>query len=326
MNARTQRRGFTLLEVMLAVAIMAIALGAVFSAQVGSVKMAQRARMLGMATLLTRCKMGEIEEHLAKVGLPSIMQTESDNCCKDAPIDGFKCKWEISPVVLPDTMFGEEEGKDGKKKPGAGGKGMGTGTGAPGLGANGAPGSGSGSGSKGGLTGLLGAAAAALGGNKTEGSSSTGSGPGSSSTTLSKDGKTKDGKDGTPGAIGKDGKPIEKQDPKEALAGDPSRFLSGGNEVDGMTAMAMQLVYPVLKPSFQGQIRRVSVNITWEEGEAQRSMDLTQYIVAEQPVALTQDPNDPNGLLGGTGTGLGTGTLGMPGSTTPGSTGFGTTP
>src|SRR5688572_9851432 len=111
MTRSPRRRGFTLLEVMLAVAILAIALAAVFSAQVGSVKMAQRARMMGFATLLSRCKMGEIEEQMAKLGFPSIPQTESDNCCKDAPIDGFKCSWEIAPIVLPDSMFGDEEDK-----------------------------------------------------------------------------------------------------------------------------------------------------------------------------------------------------------------------
>ena len=315
---RHDRRGFTLLEVMLAVAILAISLAAVFTAQVGSVKMAQRARMMGFATLLSRCKMGEIEEQMAKLGFPSIPQTESDNCCKDAPIDGFKCSWEIAPIVLPDTMFGDEEDKDGKKSGGAGP--LGAGPGATGAGPGASP-TASGSGNKGGLTGLLGAAAAALGGNK-DGKDAKGEG---SPTEASKDGKTP-GKDGT--ATGKDGKPLDKQDPKDALAGDPSRFLAGGSQVDGMTAMAMQLVYPVLKPSFQGQIRRATVTVTWQEGEATKTMDLTQYMVAEQPVPLTLDPNDPNAQLqGGTSTGssstgatnpLGTGLIGTPTNSGPG--------
>jgi prepilin-type N-terminal cleavage/methylation domain-containing protein len=309
---KRRRQGFTLLEVMLAVAIMAIALGAVFSAQVGSVKMATRARKLDLANLLTRCKMGEIEEDLAKKGLPSILQTDSDKCCKDAPIEGFKCKWEISPIILPDTMFGTEDKENGKK----GGPGTGmpsstsptTGTGSSPLG--GLSGLGSASGSKGGLSGLLGAASSLLGGNKTE----TPDGKLPEDLKDTKGLKDKDGKDLTKD---KDGKTIEKQNPDELLKTDPASLLNGGGgeEVDGLTAMAMQFVYPVLKPSFQGQIRRVTVTVSWYEGEAQKTMDVTQYIVAEQPVALTNDPNNPNAALGGIGvsgsTGLGsTSTLG----------------
>jgi prepilin-type N-terminal cleavage/methylation domain-containing protein len=292
---KRRRTGFTLLEVMLAVAIMAIALGAVFSAQVGSVKMAARARKLGFANLLTRCKMGEIEEDLAKKGLPTILQTDADKCCKDAPIEGFKCKWEISPIVLPDTMFGGEEEKNGKK-PGAGtGTGMGTTPGGSPLG--GLSGLGSSSGSKSGLSGLLGAASSLLGGNKTEGPDGK----------LPENLKDKDGKELTKD---KDGKTIEKQNPDDLLKTDPSGLLAGGggNEVDGLTAMAMQFVYPVLKPSFQGQIRRVTVTVSWTEGDAPKTMEVTQYIVAEQPVPLATDPNNPNAALGGVGT---TGTTGL---------------
>lgn len=283
MRRAAHSRGFTLLEVMMAVAIMAIALGAVFSAQAGSVKMAQRARKLGFATLLARCKMGEIEEDIFKKGLPASFHDDSDNCCKDAPIDGFKCKWELAPIVLPDTMFGQEEDeKDGKK-------------GAPNASAA-KPGAGGDSSKKGGLAGLLGAASAALGGKK-DGASTEG---------LPKDAKELASKDGK--ALSKDGKDA-KQDPAEMLAGDPSRFLAGGGggEVDAISAMAMQYVYPVLKPAFQGQIRRASVKVTWTEGSAEKEFELTQYVVAEQPVPLATDPNDPNAALNSSGTGLGTG-------------------
>jgi prepilin-type N-terminal cleavage/methylation domain-containing protein len=302
MSSRARKnQGFTLLEVMLAVAIMAIALGAVFSAQAGSMKMATRARKLGFANLLTRCKMGEIEEDLAKKGLPTILQTDSDKCCKDAPIEGFKCKWEISPIILPDTMFGSEDEKNGKKS------GTGTGTGAtsplggPSTGSSplgGLSGLGSGSSSsKSGLSGLLGAASSLLGGNKTEGPDGK----------LPESLKDKDGKELTKD---KDGKTIDKRNPDDLLKTDPAGLLAGGggNEVDGLTAMAMQFVYPVLKPSFQGQIRRVTVTVSWSEGEAPKTMDVTQYIVAEQPVPLATDPNNPNAALGGVGT---TGTTGL---------------
>ena len=299
-----KRAGFTLLEVMLAVAIMAISLAAVFSAEAGSVKMATRARKLSFATLLARCKMGELEEDLMKKGLPASEQTDTDECCKDAPIDGFKCRSEVVPIVLPDSMFNGEEDEDGKGKAKKAGAKPGA-TGSPPLGSDSASGDSKG---KGGLTGLLGAAAAALGGNK-EGESGKG---------KDSDSKDKDGKD-------KDGKKPEKEDPQDLLSGDPSRLLAGGGgDVDAISAMAMQYVYPILKPSIQSQIRRVTVTVEWAEGNADKKFDLTQYFVAEQPVPLATDPNDPNGTGVGTGTGTGTGTTGTTGSST-GTSAFGFT-
>lgn len=301
MMASRKSAGFTLLEVMLSVAIMAIALSAVFSAEAGSVKMAVRARKMGFASLLSRCKMGEIEEDLAKRGLPSIYQSESDQCCKDAPIDGFSCRWEVVPIVLPETMFGgEDEDGDGKKSKKGGAQGNDSASSA----------SGAKDGKSGGLTGLLGAAAAALGGKK----------DGSDADSKSKDDKSKDEKD-------KDGKPIDKKDPNNLLQGDPSQFLAGSQEgggqgVDSMTAMAMQFVYPVLKPSFQAQIRRVSVTVKWAEGSADKKFELTQYVVAEQAVPLATDPNNPNALLGTGATGTGT-TTGTGSTSTLGTTGLG---
>jgi general secretion pathway protein I len=294
--ARTSGRAFTLLEVMVAVAILAVGLSAVFSAEAGSVRMAQRAHKLGLATLLVRCKMGEIEEDIAKKGLPAIYASGSDKCCKDAELEGFKCKWEVLPIVLPDTMFADQDDKD-KKKPGAaGGASNPLGKGGP----TGAP-TGLGSGKGSGISAMVGAAAAALGLKKD---------PNDKSQDPNKDPSKDPSKD--------DKNKILKEDPKDVLSGDPSRFLAGGSgkEVDGITAMAMQFVYPVLKPAFQSQIRRATVTVSWDEGNAHKKFDVTQYLVAEQPVPLTMDPNNPNQLLGaGTGTGTtGTGTTGITGS------------
>jgi prepilin-type N-terminal cleavage/methylation domain-containing protein len=53
-SARQRRGGsaFTLLEVMVAIAILAVSLTAIFSSEAGAIKMAHRARKMGMATLL----------------------------------------------------------------------------------------------------------------------------------------------------------------------------------------------------------------------------------------------------------------------------------
>ena len=291
------RKGFTLLEVMVAVAILAVALSAVFSAEAGSIRAAQRARKMGLATLLVRCKMGEIEEELAVKGLPAVMANGKDKCCKEGAIEGYECKWEVQPIVLPDTMFGDEDDKD-KDKKGSGGSATPGNTLGGGLGSSGPGSTGTGSGS--GISGLIGAASAALGFKKGDGNK----------TPAELEKELKDGKDGK--TASKDGKDDNdkrtKEDPKDLLSGDPTRLMSNesGGEVDAITAMAMQFVYPVLKPSFQSQIRRVTVTISWPEGESYKWFDVTQYIVAEQPVPLATDPNNPNAVLGGTGTGTST--------------------
>ena len=55
------RKGFTLLEVMIAMAILAISLVAVFRSQSQSVSMAGEARFLTTASLLAQGKMAEVE-------------------------------------------------------------------------------------------------------------------------------------------------------------------------------------------------------------------------------------------------------------------------
>jgi len=95
-------RGFTLLEVMIAVAILGLALTAIFSSEVGASNVAQRAKRQHVATTLARCKMGEIEEVIAIEGLPLVDKADEDNCCDHAPIEGYECSWIVERVILPE--------------------------------------------------------------------------------------------------------------------------------------------------------------------------------------------------------------------------------
>jgi general secretion pathway protein I len=96
------RAGFTLLEVMVAVAILAIALTAILSSEVGALRVGNRARRTNVATLLARCKMAEIEEQVANEGLPAIDDHGNDECCEDAEVPGYTCEWAIERIVLPE--------------------------------------------------------------------------------------------------------------------------------------------------------------------------------------------------------------------------------
>ncbi len=104
--------GFTLLEVMVAVAILAVALTSIFSGQVGAFRASQRAMEITTAGTLARCKMGELEEKIAREGLPAVESTDTDTCCKDGPIENFECVWKIERVSLPDPAQPSEDEED----------------------------------------------------------------------------------------------------------------------------------------------------------------------------------------------------------------------
>ncbi|MBN4049480.1 prepilin-type N-terminal cleavage/methylation domain-containing protein [bacterium AH-315-N03] len=102
--------GFTLLEVMVAVAILGISMVAIFGSQAGAIRAGARARHITTATLLARCKMGEIEELLATEGFPVIGEEGEDECCEGGEQEGFTCDWSIERVELPDSVDLGEEG------------------------------------------------------------------------------------------------------------------------------------------------------------------------------------------------------------------------
>ena len=106
-------RGFTLLEVMIAVAILGLSLTAIFSSEVGAANVAARARRQNIAATLARCKMGEIEQVIAIEGLPAIEKKDTDACCEHAPVEGFECDWLIERIILPELgAAGGEEGEE----------------------------------------------------------------------------------------------------------------------------------------------------------------------------------------------------------------------
>ncbi len=115
--------GFTLLEVMVAVAILALALTAIFSSEVGALRVGNRARRTNVATSLARCKMAEIEEQIANEGLPAIDDRGHDECCEDAEVDGYECDWTIDRIVLPEPSLDEpmEDGEESEDEPSAAG-------------------------------------------------------------------------------------------------------------------------------------------------------------------------------------------------------------
>ena len=101
-NRLSLRRGFTLLEVMVAVAILGLTLTVILSAQGGLAASNKSANNMGLATGLGRCKMTELEEKLLKLGYPEIDDLQTDvSCCDDKDNPPFTCDTRVEKVVLP---------------------------------------------------------------------------------------------------------------------------------------------------------------------------------------------------------------------------------
>ena len=103
MRARVHAlRGFSLLEVMVAVSILGLALTVILSAQGGLSASNKSASNMGQATTLGRCKMTEMEEKLLKLGYPELDQLDTGAlCCEGTEGSGFLCDTRVEKVLLP---------------------------------------------------------------------------------------------------------------------------------------------------------------------------------------------------------------------------------
>ncbi len=112
MKGANARRGFSLLEVMIAVGILSLAISLVMASQTGLVASNSNAVRMAKATALGRCRMTELEERLIVKGYPLVDEIDSsDHCCEDDDHRGYSCEWKIERVVLPNpNALGSSDG------------------------------------------------------------------------------------------------------------------------------------------------------------------------------------------------------------------------
>jgi general secretion pathway protein I len=103
---RGSSRGFTLLEVLVAVAILGLGLTIVSSAQTGVFWSYSKATKLSQAPGLLRCKMAEVELKLLRDGYPLLDDEDEGDCCEDSDIEGYSCSWKVQKVELPQMPLG----------------------------------------------------------------------------------------------------------------------------------------------------------------------------------------------------------------------------
>lgn len=238
-------RGFTLLEVLVAIAILGLGLTVILSSQTGLFASASRGEHMTAASNLVRCKMSEIELTLEQKGFNLTDENDEGPCCDD-DTEGYSCSWKIERVELPPLPDQSNLDPSAAPSSSAGGLALGGLNGPGGLGAPGAlgalggpPGAAPGGLGAGGPLGAL----AALGAGQLPGGAA-GSGKGNAS-------------------------------PMDMLGS-----LSGGS--GGIEAMVFGLVYPSLKPMLEASIRRVTVKVSWREGNKSRDLEVTQFLARPQ--------------------------------------------
>jgi general secretion pathway protein I len=105
-------RGFSLLEVMMAVTLFGAAVTIILAAQSGLVASNRTAANMSQAVEVGRCRMTELEEKQLKLGFPEIEEKDTSNvCCDDKEVAGFSCEWKVERVTLPQpTQLGGDAG------------------------------------------------------------------------------------------------------------------------------------------------------------------------------------------------------------------------
>lgn len=110
-HIRTNQSGFSLLEVLIAVAILAFAFLALINFQGQSTFRLRRAEQLTQATFLANQKMGEVllqieKEYFQQRVFPD---DKSDNGIFEKPYEDYQWEWNLRKVDIP-TPGGEEGG------------------------------------------------------------------------------------------------------------------------------------------------------------------------------------------------------------------------
>lgn len=121
-NQTDRARGATLLEVMVAMGILATAYVALLRTQSGSIELSTYGKQITVATFLAQTLLEESEERLTREGFPD-MDEEEEGDFEELGYPGFTWRLEINKVELPLgaafehllASFGGGEGEEGKE-------------------------------------------------------------------------------------------------------------------------------------------------------------------------------------------------------------------
>lgn len=99
--------GFTVIEVMVSILLLAVAVVSIFGAQFAAVATADYSRHVTQAVQLARCRMSELElQFQLEDGFEEGDVIETGECCEavegEDDIAPFTCSWEVKMIEFPD--------------------------------------------------------------------------------------------------------------------------------------------------------------------------------------------------------------------------------
>ena len=119
-SPRKHRAGFTLLEVVVSLAILAVSLGSLMQTQAGSIDVCGRARDVTIASLLARGKLIDIEQYLLDEGFSLGEERERGNFADEGWPD---YAWDYEILEIEMDLLNLAGGLEGMLPPGMGGDG-----------------------------------------------------------------------------------------------------------------------------------------------------------------------------------------------------------
>lgn len=120
MKRASKQHGFTLVEVMIALAILATSLTLLLRGAAVNVASTQRTQMLTAATELARSKMYDVEEMLLEKGFGQLEESEEGDF-KDEGWPQIKWEYEVLKIELPNVEALQGFGGDGSEESGESG-------------------------------------------------------------------------------------------------------------------------------------------------------------------------------------------------------------
>jgi general secretion pathway protein I len=103
----SRARGFTLIEVLVAIAILGLGLTAILAAQAGTFASVDHARNISQANGLLRCKMSEVEADLQQNGYVVDDTNDSGPCCDHTDDIRMTCNWRVERATFPEPKLGD---------------------------------------------------------------------------------------------------------------------------------------------------------------------------------------------------------------------------
>jgi prepilin-type N-terminal cleavage/methylation domain-containing protein len=101
-----KRNGFTLLEVMIAITLMAIAFAAILTTQSAGISLSAKTKELNIAGWLAHRLMVESEQLYEGLSFEEVPKEESENFT--APFERYKWKREIKPIEFPELQLAQQ--------------------------------------------------------------------------------------------------------------------------------------------------------------------------------------------------------------------------